>query len=139
MTRTQPWTVPDLTDALNGFFEDGEAVLSPTADGESLIVSFPNKGDLTVTMTISGAQILASTLLWSRTDEANTAAFEEHALRMHKFLPLSTFGITTIDGQDWYELFGALSASSSLEDVGLELRTLAHNAVDVADARAEAA
>ena len=91
-----------------------------------------------VVLTVEGDQMLGSTLLWKRSEEADPRAFEEKALRMHKFLPLSTIGITTLGGEDWYELFGALSAGSTLDNVVLELTFLVQNALDLAEARGEA-
>lgn len=135
MTNPQSWTVDSLKDQV------ADAVGEPVtveAGGETLRVVFTEQGDLAVTLTVSGDQILASTLLWPRVDQADPHAFEEHALRVHKLMPLSTFGITQVGGQDMYELFGALSARSSLDDIGLELRMLARNAVDMAEARGAA-
>ena len=45
----------------------------------------------------------------------------------------SSFGITQIQGEEWYELFGSLSARSSAEAVVEEVAVLAANAVDAAD------
>ncbi len=131
----EAWTVPALREQLPGAME-GEITLS--GEGETLIATFPDAGGLNVVMTVSGEQILASTLLWPRDEQDEPHAFEEHALRIHKLLPLSTFGITTLGGRDWYELFGALSARSTLDDVVRELRFLATNAVDMAEARGDA-
>ncbi len=135
---TQGWTITTLKTALEGAFEEDEATLLTLEGGDALQVRFPDHGELEVTVTVAGEQLLASTLLWPRASQAAPANFEEHALRIHKFLPLSTFGITTVDGEDWYELFGALSANATLEDVVMELQLLAQNAVDVAEANAAA-
>ena len=135
---TQGWTITSLKSALEGAFDEDEATLSELQGGAALQVRFPDHGDLEVTVTVAGEQLLASTLLWPRASQAAPTNFEEHALRIHKFLPLSTFGITTVDGEDWYELFGALSANATLEDVLMELQRLAQNAVDVAEANAAA-
>ena len=53
-------------------------------------------------------------------------------LKTHKLVLLSSFGITTIDGEEWYELFGSLSARSPAETVVEEVAILAANAVDAA-------
>ena len=47
-------------------------------------------------------------------------------------LPATNFGIGTVDGRDYYELFGELATSSRLDTVIIELRTLAENAIDAA-------
>ena len=54
-------------------------------------------------------------------------------LATHKLVPLSTFGIVTIDGEEWYELFGSLSAHSSEHAMVEEVAVLAANAVDAAN------
>lgn len=136
---TDAWTVATLKDALEGAFDEGEANISFAEAGDTLLLVFPDHGDLEVTVTVAGDQMLASTLLWPRAAQADTASFEEESLRTHKFLPLSTFGITSIDDEDWYELFGALSAHSSIEDIRMELRFLGTNAVQVAQAQLDAA
>ena len=52
---------------------------------------------------------------------------------MHKLIPLSTFGISEIDGTEWYELFGSLSSRSSAEALIEEVAVLAANAVEAAE------
>ena len=42
------------------------------------------------------------------------------------------FGITTVDGRDYYELMGELSCKTTLQTVLIELRTLADNAIRAA-------
>jgi len=37
-----------------------------------------------------------------------------------------------VNGRDYYELFGELSPSSSLDDILIELRVLAQNAIEAA-------
>ena len=48
-------------------------------------------------------------------------------------MPLSTFGISIVNGEEWYELFGSLSARSSAEVVVEEIAVLASNAEDAAN------
>jgi hypothetical protein len=52
---------------------------------------------------------------------------------MHKLIPLSSFGITTVGRDDWYELFGALSARSNADALVQEVAVLATNAVEAAE------
>ena len=47
-------------------------------------------------------------------------------------VPLSNFAITEVEGRDYYELIGELSAESSLSMILLELRVLAENAISAA-------
>lgn len=48
-------------------------------------------------------------------------------------LPLSSVGISQIQHDEYYVAFGALSVSSSLEDIILEITILAENALDLAE------
>lgn len=128
------WTTERLAGALEAALDD-EAKIE--REGEAITATFDKTGGIVVVMSVEGEQMLASTLLWKRSDIEDAASFDEQALRTHKVLPLSTIGITTLNGEDWYELFGALSASSTLDNIVLELNTLVHNALDLADGRAE--
>ena len=128
------WTTERLVGALEAALDD-EAKIE--REGEAITATFDKTGGIVVIMSVEGEQMLASTLLWKRSDIEDASSFDEQALRTHKVLPLSTIGITTLNGEDWYELFGALSASSTLDNIVLELNTLVQNALDLADVRAE--
>lgn len=85
--------------------------------------------DLPLFMSASGSQLLVGTLLWPMGEVENPAAFNDLILRTHKLMPLSTFGIVRMADGDYYELFGALSASSDLAEILEEIETLGDNAV----------
>ncbi len=92
-------------------------------------------GDLPLFMSVSGGQIIVDTLLWPLDDVTDRAAFNEMALRTHKYFPLSTFGISQgPDGRDYYEMFGALGAGSILDSVLFEIETLADNVLQAVEA-----
>ena len=48
-------------------------------------------------------------------------------------MPLSNFGITTVAGRDYYEIFGELACKTTLQTVIIEVRMLAENAIRAAD------
>ena len=52
--------------------------------------------------------------------------------RLGKDYEKPEFGISTVDGRDYYELFGEISSKTSLQTVLIELRMLASNAIDAA-------
>jgi len=65
---------------------------------------------------------------------SDTAKFNEYVLRTHKFLPLSTISLETdITHGDYYYMFGALSASSSINEIVLEIETLAENTIQATE------
>jgi uncharacterized protein YjfI (DUF2170 family) len=130
----ETWNLTTLTRL---FAADPEALgdvdVTVPEHGDVICVTLKEKGDLDVFVAVSGERdILASVVLVPCKDLPNQAAFERMVLKTHKFVPLSSFGITTIDGEDWYELFGSLSARSSAETVVEEVAILAANAVDAA-------
>lgn len=95
------------------------------ADGECL--SITNEDGLDAYLAVSGDQIVVETLLFAIDAVKDVAALNEQVLRTHQFVPLTTVAVTTIDGQDYYMAFGALSARSSEESVIFEVETLFAN------------
>ncbi|HEV7290805.1 MAG TPA: YjfI family protein [Devosia sp.] len=130
----ETWTLTSLTRL---FAADPEALgdvdVNVPQGGDVICVTLKEQGELDVFVTISGERdILASVLLAPCDSIPNRAAFEHMVLKTHKFVPLSSFGITTREGEEWYELFGSLSAKSPAEAVVEEVAILAANAVDAA-------
>ena len=80
-----------------------------------------------------GDQLLASVMLAPADTVPRREAFERLILKTHKLVPLSTFGISVVDGAEWYEWFGSLAANSSAEVVVEEGAALADNAEDAAE------
>ena len=92
-------------------------------------------GDLPVFVTVFGDQIVAESILWALEDVTEPDAFNAAVLRTHKFFPLSTISLDTLaDGTDYYHMFGALSATSRLENVLVEIDTLASNVIQATEA-----
>lgn len=135
------WPVPsggwDLASLTELFASDPEAVGDVDVDvaegSDVLQITLKERGGLTVLMAASGEQILCSALLIEAEEVPNRTAFERTLLSVHKLIPLSNFGITTIDGAEWYELFGALSARSDANALVEEVAVLAANAGDAAE------
>ncbi len=65
-------------------------------------------GDLPIFLNVGADQIVVSVLLWPVDEQADRAAFNEFLLKAQKLVPLSNFGITTVGGRDYYELFGGV-------------------------------
>ncbi len=111
----------------------GDVDVNVPPGGEVLCVTLKEKGALDVFVAVSGERdILASVVLAKCSSVPNREAFERMVLKTHKFVPLSSFGITMMDGEEWYELFGSLSARSAAAVVVEEVAILAANAVDAA-------
>lgn len=97
-----------------------------------LLVTMLQHGDLEAYVNVSEEQIAASVLLWPCDEQPDRAAFNEFLLKAQKLVPLSNFGIATVDGRDFYELFGELATNSPLHTIETELRALADNAIEAA-------
>ncbi|KTT70602.1 YjfI family protein [Sphingomonas endophytica] len=127
---TRVWTIERLAEALDAPDHMGE--VSVERVGEVLRVTLHDHGDLAVFLSVAGEQIVVSTLLWPVDEMTDAAAFNHFLLKAQKLVPLSNFAITDVDGREYYELIGELSVESSLRTILIELRVLAHNALDAA-------
>ena len=95
-------------------------------------------GDLPLFMTVCGDQIIVEAVLWSTKEVTDVDRFNDIVLRTHKYFPLSTISLEKSGAAgDYYYMFGALSAKSSLEDVVLEVEMLASNVIQATEAYAE--
>lgn len=131
----QPWTLHALKDALehHAAVTAGEIAVRVVDGGEPVLVAtMAVHGDLEIYVNVSDAQIAASVLLWPCDEQPDRPGFNEALLKAQKIVPLSNFGIATVGGRDFYELFGELATTSSLDTVVIELRTLAENAIEAA-------
>ncbi len=129
---TEGWTISSLTEL---FAADPEALgdLDVAVSGDALRITLTDRGGLDVLIAASGDQVLASVLMLPAEDVPDRTGFERTLLTVHKLIPLSTFGLTTVDGREWYELFGSLSAHSDPAAMVQEVAVLAANAVDAAE------
>ena len=129
------WTVRSLKAALEGCeaVKSGE-IMARIVEGADpvLLVTMHQHGDLETFVNVSEAQIAASVLLWPCDEQPERAAFNEFLLKAQKLVPLSNFGIANVDNRDFYELFGELATTTSLDTILIELRTLAENAIEAA-------
>ena len=133
------WTVHALGAALAGTrpVVDGRIALEVIEGAEaSLHLVMHEYGDLPVFVAVGGEQIIVQVLMWPVDDVVDPAAFNVHALRTHKLLPLSTVGIEAIGGVACYIMFGSLDTHSSLANVLFEVETLAENVLSAAEAYA---
>lgn len=130
----QVWTLDSLKTELekSPAFEPGEITVKQSGQ-DVLEITLESVGQITLYMTVSEHQILTSVLLWPRENQDDAPAFETMMLRNHKkLLPLCALAIENIGGRDYYELFGAMSSKSTSDSVVTEIRTLANNAIELA-------
>jgi len=127
------WNLASLTEL---FASDpaalGDVDVTIPPEGDVIRVTLKERGHLDVFVAAGGDQVLASVMLAPAASVPRREAFERLVLKTHKLVPLSTFGISIINGEEWYELFGSLSARSSADLVVEEVAVLAGNAADAA-------
>lgn len=129
---TPAWTVRSLQAALSDGLSDAMTARVVEGADPILLVTMHEHGDLEIFVSVSDQQIAASVLLWPVDEQEDRHAFNEFLLKAQKLVPLSNFGIGTVGDRDYYELFGELAPSSSLDDILIELRVLAENAIEAA-------
>lgn len=96
---------------------------------DSILIT--SEDDVQAVLTVSNSQILIETLLFPVTAIKNTAVFDSEILHVHKALPLTTVGKSFVNDKEYYCAFGALSSSSKLENIELEISMLFVNTVDL--------
>ena len=91
-------------------------------------------GDLPIFVTVAGDQVIVESVLWPTSDVRDAADFNETVLRTHKYFPLSTISLGQRANDDYYLMFGSLSASSDLADIVHEIEVLASNVIHATEA-----
>jgi uncharacterized protein YjfI (DUF2170 family) len=129
------WSVKSLASALSEtkLLREGEMTVR-VVEGEDpvLHIAMHEFGDLPIFLSVGADQIVVSALLWPVDEQPNQDKFNVFLLKAQKLVPLSNFGITTVAGRDYYELFGELACKTTLQTVIIELRMLAENAIRAA-------
>lgn len=138
MEKGSYWEVGTLASTLAGTDAVAKGAMSlafiPDTDAEGVIqVTLHECGDLVVVVGVSGLEVQASVALSPVSEIHDSATFEHQLLRANKLLPLSTFGITVLDGHEYYEIFGQMSGASRIEEVVEEIQVLGRNALDAAE------
>ncbi|WP_445374741.1 DUF2170 family protein [Photorhabdus tasmaniensis] len=103
--------------------------------GECLVIT--NEDGVKAHLAICGKQITVEVLMFSEEHVLDTAAFNKFILETHKMIPLTSVGITKIEGQSYYAAFGALSSESKVESVVIEVSMLFANINELLDAYSE--
>ncbi|OHB29615.1 MAG: hypothetical protein A2790_06775 [Phenylobacterium sp. RIFCSPHIGHO2_01_FULL_69_31] len=130
------WSVQSLAQALTEtrLLRDGELTARVLEGAEPVLqITMHEFGDLPIFLSVGAEQIVVSALMWPVDEQKDQAAFNVFLLKAQKLVPLSNFGITTVAGRDYYEIFGELTCKTTLQTVIIELRMLAENAIRAAD------
>ena len=137
-TTPQGWTANSLYAALatTPLFAEGRAAVELLQGADSsLHIEMHDYGELPLFVAVSGDQIVIEGTLWSTDDVKDVVKFNDAILRTHKLFPLSSIALETPpEGPSYYTMFGALSATSKLENVVLEIEVLADNIIKATEA-----
>ncbi len=129
------WTLDGLYAALSEhprMMTEDALIELPEGVSGVLAISLAEHEGLQVTLAVGDQHILASVLLAPVSIVRDQDAFNRMVLQANRMVPLSSFGITSVDGRDHYELFGSLSASSDVDHIVEEIMILAENAIEAA-------
>lgn len=138
MKKNEIWTITDLYEALKSseLVKHGYANIE-VIDGVDacLHIIMHEYGDLPLFLSVSNQQIIVEALLWPVDIIKQPTQFNEEILYTRKLFPLSTIAIEqTGDGSINYIMYGALSSSSSLNNIIYELETLSDNVIKATEA-----
>lgn len=123
------WTQQQLLQCLAESFGAGNVAALEDAERAYQVI-LPESGDLEVTLVAGEDQIYCSTPLVTADQVHDRAGFNDACMRLNPINPLSNLGLSTVDGQDVYVVFGELSGDSTQAQVVHEIRMLAVNAID---------
>lgn len=113
----------------------GNQDLVVTREENCLLIA--NSDGLDAWLAISGEQIIVESILFSVAEVKDKAALNEEILKTHQLFPLTTVGISSLAGDDYYVAFGALSAQSKESSIMIEIETLFQNVASFIDAYQE--
>ncbi|WP_333894897.1 DUF2170 family protein [Atlantibacter hermannii] len=129
------WTVTSLKKAFSDNITHDYTVVKHQ---DIITITLKQYGDLNLHLSLTSKQILIETVICPVRNICDVNELNYRLLRLQKILPLSSVGISVINHQDYYIAFGALSLSSSFDDIFLEIETLANNALELAEMISEA-
>ena len=131
MSAGNNWNIDSLYNAFKALDEvaSQEITLSLIQSSEpSLKLEMNEFGGLPIHIALAGQQIIVDTVLVDIDSITDVRAFNDAVLRSREMFPLSSISIETMpNGQTVYNMFGALSADSSLTNVVTEVKTLVDN------------
>jgi uncharacterized protein YjfI (DUF2170 family) len=121
------WDLLQLEELLSK--QDGWAVHS---ENDCLFIT--NEDGLDAFVAVSGAQIVVESLLFSKSQVKDAAALNDEILKTHQIFPLTTIGISSVEGEEYYVSFGSLSSQSKEESIVIEIEALFDNVTGFLDA-----
>lgn len=118
-------------DTLEDLLKNNESWAVGREDG---CLCITNEDGLDAYLALSGDQIIVEAILFSSSQVSDRNALNEEILKTHQVFPLTTMGMTSVDGEDYYVAFGALSSQSKEESIQIEVDMLFNNVSGFLDA-----
>lgn len=95
------------------------------SEGDCLSIS--NDEGIDAFVYLGEQQLIVESVLFAESAVKNTQGLNTLILETHQFVPLSTVGISAINGERYYVVFGALSTDSKSSVIVEEIETLFSN------------
>lgn len=121
------WELPEVEALLNQ--RDGWVVAN---EGDCICIT--NEDGLDAYLAISGEQILVESILFRKSQVVDPAALNDTILKTHQIFPLTTVAITTVEDEEYYMAFGALSSGTDANSILVEVELLFTNISGFLDA-----
>ncbi len=113
--------------SLNELLSDSSTGYNWTVATEEHCIIISSEDEIDVFGVITEHQIIFESILFENNIVANTSELNEFILRSHQLAPLTSVGIKSIDGTDYYIAFGSLSIDSKPEVIQEEVAMLLAN------------
>lgn len=98
-----------------------------TVEADGNCISISNDEGLDAFLYAGDTQIVVETVLFPASIVNDVNALNAHVLRSHRIVPLTTIGISQVNGDDYYVAFGAMSIDSKDDVLIEEVETLFNN------------
>lgn len=98
-----------------------------TVDADGDCISISNDEGLDAFLYAGDTQIVVETILFPARMVANVETLNAHVLRSHRFVPLTSIGVSTVNNEEYYAAFGSLSVDCKDEVLIEEIETLFSN------------
>ncbi|STI78398.1 cytoplasmic protein [Escherichia coli] len=92
-----------------------EQNIDVTNSESALIIKMNDYGDLQINILFTSRQMIIETFICPVSSISNPDEFNTFLLRNQKMMPLSSVGISSVQQEEYYIVFGALSLKSSLK------------------------
>lgn len=94
-------------------------------------LTITNSDGIPAHLVLTENQMIIETILFKESEIKDVAQFDDLMMQAQKGLPLTSVGKSEIGGTKYYVAFGALSSSSILDNVELELVMLFQNVTEI--------